>query len=68
MVTMTIDQLTQYLNQLQQAMPTLEQRYREAEANIHMQRGAIEAVRRILADAQAQATQRIEEEHEHIHN
>ncbi|MBK8129430.1 MAG: hypothetical protein IPK53_11125 [bacterium] len=65
---MTIDQLTQYLNQLQQAMPTLEQRYREAEANINMQRGAIEAVRRILADAQAQAAQQAEEEHEHIHN
>lgn len=65
---MTIEQLTQYLNQLQQAMPTLEQRYREAEANINMQRGAIEAVRRILADAQTQAAQQAEEEHEHIHN
>lgn len=63
---MTIDQLTQYLNQLQQAMPTLEQRLREAEANIHMQRGAMEAVRRIIANAQAQATQ--QEEHEHIHD
>lgn len=66
MVTMTIDQLTQYLNQLQQAIPTLEQRYQEAEANIHMQRGAIEAVRRIIADAQAQAAQ--QEEHEHVHD
>lgn len=63
MVIMTTDQLTQYLNQLQQAMPTLEQRLREAEANIHMQRGAIEAVRRILADAQAQ--QEVTSEHVH---
>ncbi len=63
---MTIDQLTQYLQQLQQAMPTLEQRLREAEANIHMQRGALEAVRRIISDAQAQAAQ--QEEHEHVHD
>jgi len=61
---MTTEQLTQYLNQLQQAMPTLEQRLREAEANIHMQRGAIEAVRRIIADAQAAQ----KEEHEHVHD